>query len=70
MKDMLIAIKEFYSWETETTKDRVIEVIAKFWITGLGLIAVIGWLTVVGATIMNPSMWDNVQFGIYDTLGY
>ena len=70
MKDMLIAIKEFYSWETETTKDRVIEVISKFWITVLGLVAVIGWLTIVGATIMNPSMWDNVQFGIYDTLGY
>jgi hypothetical protein len=70
MKDMLIAIKEFYSWETETTKDRVIEAIAKFWITGLGLIALIGWLTIVVATIMNPSMWNNVQFGIYDTLGY
>jgi hypothetical protein len=70
MKDILIAVKEFYSWETETTKERVIEVISKFWITGLGLLAIVGWLVIVGATIMNPSMWDNVQFGIYDTLGY
>ena len=69
MKTILNTLTKFYSWETETTKERVIEVISKFWITGLGLLAIVGWLAIVGATIMNPSMWDGVQFGLIDTLG-
>jgi hypothetical protein len=69
MKTILNTLTKFYSWETETTKERVIEVISKFWITGLVVLFIVGWTTIVTATIMNPSMWDGVQFGLIDTLG-
>ena len=70
MKDILSTLKEFYSWETTSVRDRILEVITKIWITGLFLLAVGGLSTILVATIMNPHMWDNVSFGIYDTLGY
>lgn len=69
MKGLLGELISFYAWQTETPFERFIEVLVKIWITALAVLAVGGWLTIVGATIMNPSIWDGVQFGIYDTLG-
>ena len=33
------------------------------------ILFVLGFSFLAFNWIMNPSMWDNVQFGIYDTLG-
>jgi hypothetical protein len=48
---------------------KIIEFIIKIWISLLILIVIVGWLTIVIATIINPNIWDNVQFGLIDTLG-
>lgn len=69
MKGLLNELILFYSWQTNTVWDRILEVILKFWMTVLFIIFVVGWTTLVVHFIMNPSMFDNVQFGIYDTLG-
>jgi hypothetical protein len=69
MKGLLSQLKSFYSWQTDTVSDRILEVITKLWITGLFILFVIGWTSLVVYWIMNPNMWDGVQFGIYDTLG-
>ena len=66
MKQLLLNNSIVEMWKEATTP---LEYLMAFWITSLALLAIGGWLTIVGATIMNPSMWDNVQFGIYDTLG-
>ena len=39
------------------------------WVTSLLLLFVFGFTFLVANWIMNPTMWDNVQFGIYVTLG-
>ena len=36
------------------------------WISGLVVLAVGGWITIVVKTIMNPTIWDGVQFGLID----
>jgi hypothetical protein len=69
MKGLLNQLISFYSWQTDTISDRILEVITKLWITGLFILFVIGWTSLVVHWIMNPNMWDGVQFGIYDTLG-
>ncbi len=69
MKNMLNALIKFYSWETETTRDRVLEVVTKALMTGLVVLFIVGWTAITTATIMNPNMWDGVQFGLIDTLG-
>ena len=69
MKNLLNTLITFYTWETKTTSDRVFEVITKAWITGLFVLFIVGWTTIVTASIINPSMWDGVQFGLIDTLG-
>ena len=69
MKGLLVELISFYSWKTETTFDRFIEVLVKLWITGLFILFVVGWTSLVVHWIMNPNMWDGVTFGIYDTLG-
>jgi hypothetical protein len=69
MKSLLGELISFYAWQTETKFDRFIEVLVKLFITFLALLAIGGWLVLVIHWIMNPNMWDGVQFGIYDTLG-
>ena len=68
MKSLLGELISFYAWQTETKFDRFIEVLVKLFITFLALLAIGGWLVLVIHWIMNPNMWDGVQFGIYDTL--
>ena len=69
MKSLLGELISFYSWQTETTFDRFIEVLVKLWISGLFILFVVGWTSLVVHWIMNPNMWNGVTFGIYDTLG-
>jgi len=46
-----------------------LEYLIAFWITGLAILAVTGWLVLVTNFILNPSMFDNVTWGLIDTLG-
>ena len=69
MIGLLRDIGNFYKWQTDTTFQRFVEVLVKLWITGLFILFVVGWTSLVVHWIMNPNMWDGVQFGIYDTLG-
>ena len=43
-----------------------LEYIMAFWISGLALLAVGGWFTLVVNFILNPSMFDNVTWGLID----
>ena len=43
-----------------------LEYLIAFWVTGLAVLAVGGWITIVVKTIMNPTIWNGVQFGLID----
>jgi hypothetical protein len=45
------------------------EYLIAFWLTSMIVLAVSGFTFLIIKWIMNPSMWDAVQFGIYDYLG-
>lgn len=56
---------------TEKTSDyKVIDVILKIWIAGLFTMWVLGMGTLLFHIISDPSVMDNVTFGVFDTLGY
>ena len=46
-----------------------LEYLVALWITGLASLAITGWLYLVTNFILNPSMFDNVTWGLIDTLG-
>ena len=66
MKELLLNNSIVQIWKEANS---FLEYLVAFWITGLALLAIGGWITLVAHWIMNPNMWDGVQFGIYDTLG-
>lgn len=66
---LLRNIKNFYKWETDTYPNKFVEVLVKAWITGLIVLFLIGWFGIVIKLILDPTLFDNAQFGIYDTLG-
>jgi hypothetical protein len=70
MSKLSLQIKEFFTLESETILNKIIEVIVKLCMVSLVIVFVVGWLTVVIATIKNPNIWDGVQFGLIDTMGY
>lgn len=37
-----------------------------FWITGLAVLAIGGWFTLLINFILNPTMFNGVQFGLID----
>jgi len=43
-----------------------LEYLIAFWISGLAVLAIGGWFTLVVNWIMNPSMFDGVKFGLID----
>ena len=43
-----------------------LEYLVALWISGLVVLAIGGWFTLVVKWIMNPSMFDGVQFGLID----
>jgi hypothetical protein len=69
MSNLSLQVREFFSLKSETFLDKVIEVTTKFLMTFLTMLFLISWLTIVIRTIMNPNIWDGVQFGLIDTLG-
>ncbi len=69
MSNLSLQVREFFSLKSETFLDKVIEVTTKFLMAFLTMLFLVSWLTIVIRTIMNPNIWDGVQFGLIDTLG-
>ena len=53
---------------TELWKDAnsPIEYVVALWVTGLATLAVTSWIYLVSNFILNPSMFNNVSFGVFD----
>ena len=66
MKKLFLNNSIVEMWKEATTP---LEYFLALWITSLAALAIGGLLVLVIHWIMNPNMWDGVQFGIYDTLG-
>ena len=43
-----------------------LEYLVALWVTGLTVLAFGGLSVIIVKTIMNPTMWDGVQFGLID----
>ena len=69
MKKLLLNNSFVELWKDTIKSKSPLQYLVAFWITGLALLAIGGWITLVIHWSMNPNMWDGVQFGIYDTLG-
>ena len=69
MNNLLRLLKSFYSWESTKFSDRIVEVFTKTWITILFLLFIYGWTILVINFILDPTMFNDVQYGIFDTLG-
>lgn len=65
MKNLLLNNSFAEMWKEASSP---LEYLVAFWISGLAALAVGGWITLVAHWVMNPNMWDGVQFGIYDYL--
>jgi hypothetical protein len=66
MKDFLLNNEVVGIWKEAST---FTEYLIAFWLTSMIVLAVSGFTFLIIKWIMNPSMWDAVQFGIYDYLG-
>lgn len=47
---------------------KILQSLIFFWITGLFLLFVVGWTTLVVSLILDPSQMDNATFGVFDYL--
>jgi hypothetical protein len=70
MSNLSLQVREFFTLKSETIENKIIEVIIKLWMASLTILFLVTWSTIVIYTIMNPNMWDGVQFGLIDTMGY
>ena len=61
-------IKEFYS-EATTFQEKSLATIFGLWIAVLASLTVLGLGKVIFELITNPSQFNNVTWGIFDTLG-
>ncbi len=69
MKKLLYDNIIFQVWSNAIKTKHPLSFIVAIWLTLLLVTFVYGFSTIVIQTIINPSIWDNVQFGLYDTLG-
>lgn len=69
MKKLLLnnTITNMWRWANQTKNP--LAYLVSLWVTGLFLLFIFGFVFLIINWVSNPSMWDNVQFGIYDTLG-
>ena len=56
-------------WKEAIQTKNPLAILMALWVSGLLLLFVFGFTFLIINWIMNPTMWDNVQFGLYDTLG-
>ena len=61
-------IKELYL-EATTFSEKSLAVVYGLWIGTLGILAATGLVKVFYELITNPSQFNNVTWGIFDTLG-
>jgi len=61
-------IKEIYS-DATTFSEKSLAILIGVWITTLGTLAITGSLFVLFQLITNPSQFNDVTWGIFDTLG-
>lgn len=61
-------IKETYL-EATTITEKIISLIVGLWITFLGFLVIIGVTYMAYQIITDPSQFDYVTWGIFDTLG-
>lgn len=65
MKNLLLNNSLVEMWKEASSP---LEYLVAFWVSGLATLAIGGWIALVSHWVMNPNMWDGVQFGIYDYL--
>ena len=63
MKQLLLNNEFVNLWKDANSP---LEYLMAFWISGLALLAVGGWFTLVVNFILNPGMFDNVTWGLID----
>ena len=61
-------IKELYS-DATTFSEKSLAVLFGLWVAALASLTVIGLGKVIFELITNPSQFNNVTWGIFDTLG-
>ena len=61
-------IKEIYS-EATTFSEKSLAILMGLWVTLLGSLAITGLGVVLFELITNPSQFNDVTWGIFDTLG-
>jgi hypothetical protein len=66
MKNMLLNNDVIQLWKEANT---FLEYVIALWFTVMVAIAAGGFSYLIVKWIMNPTMWNGVQFGIYDYLG-
>lgn len=69
MKKLLLNNPLVTMWKDAIQENSFIAYLSVAWITLLIVLFIIGFGSVVTAMILDPNIWDNAQFGIYDTLG-
>lgn len=69
MKKLLLNNPIVDMWKEAYELKNPLAYLSSLVVTGLVIIAVTGLTIIITSMIINPNMWDNVQFGIYDTLG-
>ena len=63
MKQLLLNNSFVELWKDANSP---LEYLMAFWVTGLAVLAVGGWFTLVVNFILNPSMFDHVTWGLID----
>ena len=55
-------------WEQPTLGLKILQGIILFWVSGLFLLFVVGWTTLVLNLIFNTEAFSNATFGVFDYL--
>ena len=63
MKDFILNNPMVEIWKDANSP---LEYLIAFWVTGLAALAIGGWLTLVVNFILNPTMFNNVTWGLID----
>ena len=61
-------IKELY-FDATTFAEKSLAIFIGLWMTVLGTLAITGIGVIIYQLITNPALFDNVTWGIFDTLG-
>ena len=69
MKSLLLNSFIFEIWKHAIETKNPLAYLIAFCVSSMVILFVLGFAFLIFNWIMNPTMWDNVQFGIYDTLG-